>query len=1379
MKIILKHALSKVFFLLILNLLLISQIQGQVLINRELSEYPPGTTKNPAGCTGATGTLCTSIEIGTKAKFNEPFYLKIPLLQSVDTAGIIDYNANPGLTVEIDTFHTCDSVRLLVTAGWDHMVGNTTDHYVEFTYYTKKLLPTVAIETQVYRVNLVRDTTKIVMVLDRSGSMDWPVPYKTIRRWDTLQFAVNAFVEKIEFFRKYGDSLGLSYFSYQEMQPNQANFNKDFIAITHPFISTPSSSKVATELSSVHPYGSTAMGQGLLDAKRKLNQLPTEHTKKMVLLVTDGIQNVPPYVSLDGNSLATDAIHYGDNFIAGGSNTVDVLNDYSTNPRDSILYYTIATWEAGEHPAVLNAISSSSGGEYLNALPYTTFDLLFDNHLENMLYGNSPQIIFKKEANQLAGSTTYSFNLNANIPTLLFHLSKLNIDLTFKKDGVEMTPFAQKKPGTSFNMPFFQFPIINGSDTIHSDGLWEVILTGNSSSYYFSAIADDHYLDYTCKLNKRLFTVGETIKFNTQISYKGKPVSGSENKVTAFILKPSDDIGHLLSIAETSLCDTTNDDISNPVSQKYNNLINTDINFYNALLPDEQEVVLTNLGNGYYSGEFSETDISGPYNILFLINGVIPNNGKFDRYKMISSIVESDGSDSDIEVFTDVDPPTVPENFHFEDLSETSLVLKWEPSSDNFGIDKYLIYQNGIEISEVHYNKCHFKIQHLAPATNYSYYIKARDASGIVSNNSNDVNVVTFGEIDNESPSVPLNLGAYNITQTHIYLSWDYSTDNVEVTEYEIYKNGEKEITTTIPNCHLNNLTANANYEFYVIAKDASGNVSEASSIVSAKTLDYPDIENPNAPTNLVSSDITESSLMLNWDIPFDNKGVVGYDIYEKGIFLASTNTNQFFRANLAPESLYTYFVKAKDAAGNISDKSDIIEISTLGIVDTSAPTEPSNLEASNIAHSSLYLSWNESNDNIGTILYLVYINNELETTVTETEYSVINLIPGSNNTIYILAKDAAGNISNSSNVLEITTIGMPEIEATTAPTNLKATDIGQSSIYLSWDASYDNKCVDKYNIYQDGNLITHTSATSISMVELNSSTTYSFYVVAADLANNISESSNEIEVTTKEKTDVITPPTKLSVSNISQTSFKLNWQASKSTIGGVVYGVFVDGNYIDKTTNANYTVTGLNPSTDYKVYIIAVDARRNVSNPSKTLKVVTLDKFVFVPRDFYKVVGIKIRPKNKFGKYMGPGFKSKIKVEFKPPKRKSNVAHKASLNNIPGSNTKITQKPYLKNIKDNLDGSYYLILGNVPAKSNPEIVIKVGDDVLYEGKLYKIPWWYYLIVILIIVILIILKKAKESNSVKLARIILKLLAAIFFILYILHALGILKLFIL
>ena len=49
-------------------------------------------------------------------------------------------------------------------------------------------------------------------------------------------------------------------------------------------------------------------------------------------------------------------------------------------------------------------------------------------------------------------------------------------------------------------------------------------------------------------------------------------------------------------------------------------------------------------------------------------------------------------------------------------------------------------------------------------------------------------NVTTSSELDTEAPSKPTNLLASNITQTTVDLSWDASTDNVEVTSYDVYQ---------------------------------------------------------------------------------------------------------------------------------------------------------------------------------------------------------------------------------------------------------------------------------------------------------------------------------------------------------------------------------------------------------------------------------------------------------------------------------------------------------------------------------------------------------------------------------------------------------------
>ena len=1351
MKINLKHVISKLIFLLILNLLLTFQSQGQVLISRNSGDYYQDT--HFENCSGG---VCSWIVLKPDARFNQLFYFTIPTFHSIDSCGLNSITSNPsGLIFELDTFQTCNQIRLLVTGGWVETAGY--DHYVEFNYHAKNKTTFPAIDNQTFKIQLVRDTSKIVMVLDRSGSMDWLIPNTSVRRWDTLETAVNVFTYKLEEFRKYGDSLGLTYFATDVIQPSNTYFPNDFIAITsNPFNPSSSTNKVKNELATViKPEGWTAMGRGLLDAKRKLNQIHTVNTKKMVLLVTDGEQNWHELVDPNGVS------------VGGG---IDSLNNYSINPRDSILYYIIATWEAGDAPEILNAIAENSGGEALNSIPseFSSFDALFDDHLENMLYENSPQIILKKEADNLTSSITHSFNLNAHIPTLLFHLSTFDIDISITKNGDDITSLAQELPEEpDFNMNTFHFPIIKETDTIKSEGNWEVTLTGNSSNpYYLSAIADDHYLDYTCKLNKKIFTVGDIIKFNTHISYIEEPVTGSN--VKAYILKPSDDIGHLLSIYETSLCDTTDDDISNPVSQKYANLMLSDTTFFNALLPDKQEVILTDLGNGNYSGQFHHTDISGPYNIIFLINGEIPDNGKFDRFKMISSIVVSDGANSDIDIFADVETPSTPTDLHTDNVTETSLKLKWNPSSDDFGIDKYIIYQNGENISEVNFNKCHYNIYHLAPATNYSFYIQARDASGLISENSNSVNITTLGDVDNEQPSIPSNLAASNITQTHAYLSWDYSIDNIEVTKYEIYRDGEIINNTSSTSAYVQNLVADTEYTLYVLAKDASGNISGSSNTINIQTLENPDTENPLAPTNLSALNITQTTLYLNWDIPCDNKGVTEYNVYENNIFLVSTNTNELFRANLAPNTSYSYYINAKDAAGNISENSDVINITTLGIVDTIAPATPTNLIASNIAHSSLYLSWNESTDNVGTILYYIYQNNNLLTSVTNTNYSVTDLVPGTDYSFYVIAKDAAGNVSDNSNIIDVSTLGIPDTEPPTTPGNLTVTNIGQSTIYLSWNESIDNTGVDKYIIYQNGNAISSTSAISKSIIGLNSNTTYSFYIIAKDIANNQSAVSNEISVTTLEKSDVLSAPSRLTASNITQTSFKLNWNASSGNIGEVEYGVFLDGTLIDKTSNTNYIVTGLRASNSYKVHLIAKDSRRNFSDASKTVKIVTLDRFVLTPKDFYKIVGIKIRPKNKFGKYMGPGFESKIKFEYKPKKPRDPIAHKTSLNDESQERMVHNPEPYLKNIQDNLDGSYYLILGNVAPKTNPDIKITVRDNTLYEGSLYRIPLWFYIILIItiVIILLLLIVKLKQTKLYKFMWILLIVLLLIWLLHY-------------
>lgn len=89
---------------------------------------------------------------------------------------------------------------------------------------------------------------------------------------------------------------------------------------------------------------------------------------------------------------------------------------------------------------------------------------------------------------------------------------------------------------------------------------------------------------------------------------------------------------------------------------------------------------------------------------------------------------------------------------------------------------------------------------------------------------------------------------------------------------------------------------------------------------------------------------------------------------------------------------------------------------------DTTAPSVPSNLAASNITKTSADLSWEAATDNVGVQTYLVFQNNESLASNTSTSRTVTGLIAGTTYRFKVQAKDVAGNVSDFSNEVAVTT---------------------------------------------------------------------------------------------------------------------------------------------------------------------------------------------------------------------------------------------------------------------------------------------------------------------------------------------------------------------
>ncbi|MFB9276671.1 carbohydrate-binding protein [Cohnella cellulosilytica] len=99
--------------------------------------------------------------------------------------------------------------------------------------------------------------------------------------------------------------------------------------------------------------------------------------------------------------------------------------------------------------------------------------------------------------------------------------------------------------------------------------------------------------------------------------------------------------------------------------------------------------------------------------------------------------------------------------------------------------------------------------------------------------NINWINFTPGGSADTQAPTAPGSLAYAQISPGSIQLTWNASTDNVAVTGYDIYANGQLRGSvngTTLS--YTDTQPSSTTVTYYVVAKDAAGNVSAPSNSV-------------------------------------------------------------------------------------------------------------------------------------------------------------------------------------------------------------------------------------------------------------------------------------------------------------------------------------------------------------------------------------------------------------------------------------------------------------------------------------------------------------------------------------------------------------------
>jgi hypothetical protein len=279
---------------------------------------------------------------------------------------------------------------------------------------------------------------------------------------------------------------------------------------------------------------------------------------------------------------------------------------------------------------------------------------------------------------------------------------------------------------------------------------------------------------------------------------------------------------------------------------------------------------------------------------------------------------------------------------------------------------------------------------------------------------------------------------------------------------------------------------------------------------------------------------------------------------------------------------------------------------------DRTPPTAPTDLVVMATTEHSVSLAWAPSTDNSGRFSYIICCAG---TTVTVsqsvTTHTLEGLQSGKTYSFRVYARDAAGNLSKSSNTVTVTVPG--DLAAPTKPV-VELLDVGPTHATLTWSSTDDGSTV-WYAIHVDGEPVATLSSRTATFtcaavlvptycIPLNQDTTYTFTVRARDVDGNVSPVSDPVFVTTDPADpNDLTPPTQpMNVTADSDGGHVIvRWDPSTDDLAPqslVRYDVYVNGELravVVGTTVAEVEADfGVN-----EIAVVAVDTADNESPPA------------------------------------------------------------------------------------------------------------------------------------------------------------------------------------
>jgi len=490
---------------------------------------------------------------------------------------------------------------------------------------------------------------EIVFVLDNSGSMnnhEVPGDPSSPTKWSKLQSVVTASLSQ-----------------FNSLVPNN-NHLWDAVFFGNQ-VNRTAAGNLGTNASFTFPaaaIGGTPMGGGLQMAfQRSFENLNStnrrDDRKRLIILVTDGAQNVNPMV----NKTTYSDIHcYNtENWPVNGIVPIDshepalpALNQLgagtiglNSGQEGRVQIYSVGVGVGiGTAEGALLAATTGLSNSYIAAPTAAALAAIISDFTDDWMADESPRALDSRKGTTKSDYEQTSELFTVNDSVQAFTLQFFATDHSFTSAQVQVLKDGQaiKNPTQiTYNKDFVTVFVDLTSAKLLAEnpflkkpaGIWQALISdAQSTPYQVTAFVEDKKIHHRLTLgNGQPLYAGDPLPVKFSVSNRGKGIS--KDTVVAVLYRPGDDLGDLAARIATPGQLNPNEPGGSLGQAKIDYAVSQQA-IYDSLREKQRIIVLKDEGNGNYTGIFNGNEVTGGYRVIVRYQGWTPSTQQHQGWEM-------------------------------------------------------------------------------------------------------------------------------------------------------------------------------------------------------------------------------------------------------------------------------------------------------------------------------------------------------------------------------------------------------------------------------------------------------------------------------------------------------------------------------------------------------------------------------------------------------------------------------------------------------------------------------------------------------------------------------------------------------------------------